>query len=127
MTTKQSNIVESTEEKEFKERTFTNEEITILQEALPIESPCISCNLTDLSRTCNNCQEEKDFFSIYKHVQEFDLELYDNALHNCIKHLNDALKSLKDYKKIKDSLPEDLKIFSFEERLEKIKEELKTV
>ena len=115
------------EEKEFKERTFTKEELDILRKALPIESPCISCRLNDLNKSCDNCQEEKDFFSIYKHVQEFDLELYDNALHNCIKHLNDALKSLKDYKKIKDSLPEDLKIFSFEEQLEKIKEELKTV
>lgn len=109
------------------ERKLSLEEISILGKSYKVDSPCISCKLNDVSKSCSNCQEEKDFFSIYKDVIEYNLEEYDAELHKCKLNLNKAIKAIKEYKQLKDSLPNELKLFSFDDELKELQEELSTI
>ena len=109
------------------ERTFSPEEISILKKSYKIDSPCVSCRLNDLSKSCSDCQEEKDFFAIYEDVIKYELEVPDATLHKCRINLNNAVKTIKEYKQLKDSLPDELKIISFDDEIKQLQEELSTI
>ena len=114
-------------ENNFKDRKFSPKELSILEKSYEIDSPCISCKLNDLSKSCENCQEEKDFFAVYKDVIQYELEIYDSVLHKCKLNLNKAIEALEEYKRLKESLPDDLHMFSFDNEIRKVQEELTTI